>query len=123
MRTLFRALALTSFSLLYAGVAFAADFVPIAPLPNPGGGGLATSGTLADYINAVFRITIAVGAGLAAILIAIGGFEYIFSEAMDTKKNGKARITQALFGLAILLLVTLVLYIINPQLINLEALR
>lgn len=115
---LFVALAFTQ-----ASVAFASQFVPIAPLPNPGGGGLATSGTLSQYVNALFRIAIGVGATLAVIFIAIGGFEYIFSEAMDTKKNGRTRITQALLGLGILLIVTLVLFIINPDLISLKALE
>lgn len=103
--------------------ALAADFIPIAPIPNPIGGGLATDNELPQYINSLFQIAIGAGAALAAIFIAIGGFEYIFSEAMDTKKNGKTRITQALLGLAILLLVTLVLYVINPELIKLDALQ
>ena len=110
-------------SLVPLTLAFAADFVPIAPIPNPIGGGLATDNGLPQYVNSLFQIAIAVGAALAAIFIAIGGFEYIFSEAMDTKKNGRTRITQALFGLAILLLVTLVLYVINPELIKLSALQ
>lgn len=106
-------------------LAFGADtkFIPIAPIPNPIGGGLATDNTLPQYVNSLFQIAIAVGAALAAIFIAIGGFEYIFSEAMDTKKNGRTRITQALLGLGILLLVTLILYVINPELIKLNALQ
>jgi succinate dehydrogenase/fumarate reductase cytochrome b subunit len=110
---------------LVPSLVFAADgkFIPIAPIPNPIGGGLATDNTLPQYVNSVFQIAIAVGAALAAIFIAIGGFEYIFSEAMDTKKNGRMRITQALLGLGILLLVTLILYVINPDLIKLNALQ
>ena len=95
------------------------DFVSIAPIPL-GEGGLATSGSLGDYINALFQIALAAGAALAAIYIAIGGFEYIFSEATQSKHDGRIRITNALFGLAILLLVTLILFVINPDLICLN---
>lgn len=101
----------------------ASQFVPIAPIPNPLGSGLATDNSLPQYVNAIFQIAIAVGAALAAIFIAIGGFEYIFSEALDTKRDGRMRITQALLGLAILLLITLILYVINPNLIKLDALQ
>lgn len=118
-----RILVLLILTLVPASAVLAADFIPIAPIPNPIGGGLATDNKLPQYINSLFQIAIGVGAALAAIFIAIGGFEYIFSEATDTKKNGKTRITQALFGLAILLLVTIILYVINPKLIELNALK
>ena len=96
------------------------EFVPITPIPGFSGG-KATDGTLADYINAVFKLSLAAGAALAAIYIAIGGFEYIFSEAMESKKDGRLRITHALYGLAILLLVTIILFIIGGnKAINLE---
>jgi hypothetical protein len=83
-------------------------------MPLPGlNGGKATDGSFGDYINAVFKLSIAAGAALAAIYIAIGGFEYIFSEAMESKKDGRMRIINALYGLLILLLVTVILFIIG----------
>lgn len=98
-------------------------FVPIVPLPSTQGGGIATSFGLNAYLNTLFEYAIVAGAGLAAIYIAIGGFEYIFSEAMESKKNGRLRIVNALFGLFILLLVTIVLFIINPDLVSLKFLE
>ena len=101
-----------------------APFVPIVPLPGTNGtGALATSQGLTVYINTLFEYAIIAGAGLAAIYIAIGGFEYIFSEAMESKRNGRLRIVNALFGLMILLLVTIVLYIINPDIVTLKFLQ
>lgn len=97
-----------------------ADFVPIAPIPVGPSGKPATSGSLSQYIDTLFRLSIAVGAALAAIFIAIGGFEYMFSEATESKRDGKMRIMHALYGLAILLLVTIILYVINPDLICLN---
>lgn len=113
-------------ALMCANAALAADssstgFVPISPIPLGSGGQLATSGCIGDYINALFKLSLAAGAALASIYIAIGGFEYIFSEAMESKKDGRLRITHALLGLMILLLVTIILYIIGgPSVINLN---
>ncbi len=110
-----RYLLFTILTLLYASTVFAAvgDFVPIAPLPNGLHGEIATSNNLGFYLNAIFQLALSAGAALAAIYIAIGGFEYIFAEAMETKKNGRLRIVHALYGLAILLMVTMILYIIG----------
>lgn len=89
-------------------------FCPIQPIPNiGGGGGLSTDSDLGTYLNALFRFALGAGAALAAIFIAIGGFEYIFSEAMQSKQDGRLRIMNALYGLGILLLVTMILYIIG----------
>jgi hypothetical protein len=105
--------------------AYAGDptFVPITPLPSLSGGGLATDGSLVAYINTIFEYALIAGAGLAAIYIGIGGFEYIFSEALESKRDGRLRIIHALLGLMILLLVTLVLFIINPDIISLRFLQ
>ena len=104
------------------GPAGASEFIPIAPIPSGKGGEFATTGDLSTYINSVFSLAIAAGAALAALYIAIGGFEYIFSEAMESKKNGRLRIIHALSGLTILLIMTMILYIINPQLVSLSLL-
>ena len=129
IRTLLLIALLVLPGVLFVGTAMAADvpqgigdrkFVPITPIPGFKGG-QATDGTLADYINAVFKLSLAAGAALAAIYIAIGGFEYIFSEAIESKKDGRLRIIHALYGLAILLLVTIILYIIGgAKAINLD---
>ena len=100
-----------------------ATFVPIVPIPDTTGQGLATSHDASGYVNIIFEYAIIAGAGLAAIYIGIGGFEYILSEATETKRNGRLRITHALLGLMILLLVTIVLYIINPDIVSLKFLQ
>ena len=103
-------------SLTASDVHAAEGFVPIAPIPVDGGE-LNESTTLEDYINAVFQLALTVGAVLAVIMIAWGGFEYMLSQTLPGQKDGRARIQQALFGLAILLVVYLVLYIINPDIV------
>ena len=104
-----------------AAVAHAAEgFVPIAPIPGPNGAPITQSTSLEDYINAAFRIALGVGAVLAVIYIGVGGFEYMLSQTLPGQKDGRARIWNALYGLAILILVFLVLYIINPNIVSLN---
>lgn len=103
-----------------APVAFAGEgFVPIAPIPTAGGE-LSASTSLEEYINAAFSIALTAGAVLAVIMIAWGGFEYMLSQTLPGQKDGRARIQSALFGLAILIVVYLVLYIINPDIVSLN---
>lgn len=119
-----RFLLVIALTLLPTGIALAADggFVPIAPIPLESGQ-LTNSTTLEQYVNGAFKLALAAGSTLAVIMIMIGGFEYIFSEAMGAKQDGKKRITDALYGLALLLLVYLILYIINPDIVQLKALQ
>ncbi len=110
-------------SLTVAGTAFAGDFVPIVPLPNPSGGVSTDAGSLGEYLNAGFTLALAVGAVFAVINIGIGGFEYMMSEAVTKKGDGRTKIMQSLFGLIILLVVYLVLFVINPDILNLDLFR
>lgn len=96
-------------------LALAESFVPIAPLPNPLTGGLATEGGVVEYINTLFQFALTIGAVLAVFQIVRGGFTYMTSEATSQKSDGMATVKSALLGLGILLLVTLVLYVINPD--------
>ncbi|MBU6310732.1 hypothetical protein KGO06_02230 [Patescibacteria group bacterium] len=98
------------------------NFVPIAPIMGESGQYI-TSGSLGQYINTLFRYSIGVGATLAIIWIMIGGFEYIFSEATESKQTGRRRITNAIYGLLILLFVSIILYTIDPLSLNLDPFR
>ncbi len=98
--------------------AFATEFYPIVPLPAL----QQESMTLPQYVNAVFTLAISIGAILAVLMLIFGGFEYMTSEATGGKKDGRDRIRQALLGLVLLLLSYLILYVINPQLLNLDVL-
>jgi hypothetical protein len=97
------------------------SFKPIVPLPP---NLIQTSGmTLAGYLNAMFRISIMVGSGLAVIMVVMGGFQYILGEAISAKAKGRERIQGALVGLVLLLASYLILYVINPQILNLDILN
>lgn len=78
--------------------------------------------TLISYVNALFLLSIALGAMLAVIKIVVAGFKYMFTDVVPTKSDAKSDIYGALLGLGILLATFVVLWTINPQLINLDVL-
>lgn len=120
MKLLARTLALVL--LIAPFVVFGADdFVPLAPIPNLDTG---SNATLGSYINSLFFLIISVAAMLAVIKVVIGGFQYM-TQTSSTSATAKARetIRDAIIGLILLLSSYLILSIINPQILTLEALR
>jgi hypothetical protein len=57
---------------------------------------------------------------LAVLMIVIGGFNYISSDAIDNKENGKHQIKNALGGMLLILVSWVILNTINPQLVSLK---
>ena len=96
-----------------------ADVIPLAPVPDLNGG----VNSLPEYLNAVFRVVIIVGAILAVLRIIWSGFEYMTSEAVGQKKDARGVITAAIGGLILLIATTLILTVINPSIVNLDALN
>lgn len=71
-----------------------------------------------NYLNAMIKIFIGICAVLAMIMIVLGGIEYIMSELISSKEEGKKRITGALFGLIIALGAYALLNTINPAVLQ-----
>lgn len=71
------------------------------------------------YLNIVIEIFLGICAVLAMIMIIGGGFEYVTSELPSAKGNGKARITNAVFGFIIALAGYVLLNTVNPKLLDL----
>jgi TRAP-type C4-dicarboxylate transport system permease small subunit len=68
----------------------------------------------------MIQIFIGICAVLAVIMIVWGGIEYMTSELISGKDAGRERIRDAVFGLILALGAWLLLYTINPQLLNSE---
>lgn len=97
----------------------AADGVPYNLLqPIPGVGQQVSS--FPEYVKKIIPFILSLAAVLAVVMIVIGGIQYAISEAIDSKADARDRITQAIFGLLLALLSYLILYTINPQLVNLQ---
>lgn len=97
------------------------QFQPIVSIPLPTGTVNSTT-SLADYLNGVFALTIAVSTILAIVMITFDGFRYMTSDVIGTKKEAVERLRGAFLGLFLILATYLILYIINPNILKLDAL-
>lgn len=114
---------LASVIFLFLGLASSASaqgFVPLTVIPGltniqPDVGGLAS------FFNNLYKYLIGLAAVLAIIEIIWGGLQISTQkESVGAHSEGKERITQAIFGLVLVLSPVLVFSIINPSILNLS---
>lgn len=79
--------------------------------------------TLVSYLNALYILTITIGALFGVIKIAYAGVKYAMSDIVTDKEKAKKDIIGVLLGLGILLATYVVLYTINPDLTKLNILE
>ncbi len=92
-------------------------YTPMESIP---GSGKPTN--FSSYVQAIYKFGIwAVGIS-AMLMVSIGGFMYLTS-AGNTSKTGKAKeiISDAIIGVILALVSWLLLYTINPRLVNINA--
>jgi hypothetical protein len=101
------------------------DYNVLAPLPgttkttcNNGTPGPCTDFT--TYLPNMFYLIIGVAAGLAFVMITIGGITYATSDALQTKEDGKRYVTNAVYGLLLVLASYIILFTINPEILKLD---
>ncbi len=75
---------------------------------------------LGSYVNNLYTLSISLGAIAAIFMIVIGGMQYMTTDNFNNKKDGRARINNALLGLGILLAAFLILNTLNSDLIRLD---
>lgn len=97
----------------------AADYVPLVPLPLPGGASGPVGGpvSLGGYLSTMFQWIIGIAGVLAVLMIVIAGIEYM-SPVPSAKESGKNRAMAAILGLILALVSYLILRTINPDLVN-----
>ena len=104
----------------------AGEYCLLEPLPIPTNTGSSetlnkyTPTTFKDYVNTIFKIAIGIISVLAVLMIVIGGVQYMSTDAIGGKENGKETVGKALFGLFIGLGAYILLYTLNPQLVSLN---
>ncbi len=106
--------------IIFGGVvnfAYAVDnssYIPLAPLPRT----IDDKGqvNLNTYIPGIFNLAIGIAGVLAVLMIVIGGVEYMTTDAIGGKTEGKERINNALWGLLLVLVSWILLHTINPRL-------
>lgn len=79
-----------------------------------------SAGNLSDFLSRIFAIAIAVGAILAVLRIAYGGFVYMTTDAIGQKQTARVIIQNAVLGLILLLAVVVILERINPDLLSMK---
>lgn len=94
-------------------------YTPLEPIPgltsNPD---LTNPGNLPVIINAIFKVLITVGALLAVLMLTVGGIQYMTSGSAGEKNIGIKRAQAALWGIVLIAAAWLILYTINPALLN-----
>lgn len=94
-------------------------YTPLAQLPGLETLDFEADCPLADYINIVTEILIGIIVVICVVKLVLGGLEYITSESISGKANGKESIINGFAGLIIALSAYIVLNTINPTLLNL----
>ncbi len=95
-----------------------ADFQKIFGLTGASMGGGAND--LGTFINSAFKIALSLGAILAVLRIAWAGYQYMSSDAWGEKSHAKEILGDVVIGLLLLLGTWLILYQINPDILNLR---
>ena len=75
-------------------------------------------GNFAYYLNTIFKLLITLGSLFAVVMLVIAGIGYMVSEAAVDIEKAKQRARAALWGLLLLTGCWLILYTINPNLLN-----
>lgn len=96
-------------------VSAAYDYTPMEAIPGSEG----NISTLPSFIYGIYRFGIWTVGIAAMLMIIIGGFMYM-TAAGNTSKTGTAKtiITDAIYGLVVALAAYLLLFVINPDLVN-----
>lgn len=98
------------------------SYLPLAPLPGLGDQGerYETVGScpFGKYLNIMIKLIIGISTVLAMVMIVLGGMEYMTSELISSKEAGKEKVRNAILGLLLALGAYLILYTINPTLLN-----
>ncbi|MCD8495139.1 MAG: NlpC/P60 family protein [Candidatus Pacebacteria bacterium] len=88
--------------------------------PLPGISRVTADTTIGEYLNIVIRIVIGMLGLLAVIMIVVGGIQYMSTDAISGKSEGRERITKAVLGLILALGSFIILTAINPDLTRLD---
>jgi type IV secretory pathway VirB2 component (pilin) len=70
------------------------------------------------YLNIIIKLFFGIAGVLAVVMIVMGGIQYMTSELISSKEEGKNTIVHAILGLLLALGAWLILNAINPDLLN-----
>ncbi|MCK9351306.1 MAG: hypothetical protein WCT49_00140 [Candidatus Paceibacterota bacterium] len=85
----------------------------LAPIPTT-----SATPTLVEYMKGVFVAGVGLAIIAAVIMIIIGALGYVTAAVPSAKAEGKKKMGEAIFGLLILLISTVIIVTINPDLMR-----
>lgn len=104
------------------------NYTLLEPLPCvPGGDVVCQAGTqketvnFKEYVQYAFNLTIALAAVAAVFMIVWGGFEYMTTDSFQGKNEGKKKVTNAIYGLVLVLCSFLILRTVDPRLVQIPS--
>lgn len=98
--------------------ASAADYQLLAPIPGLLKSGSSNMTDFSTYIPNLVKLVIGLAGGFAVLRIIMGGFLYVSSDAFGKKSEAKETIQNALIGLLLAMSAYVILYTINPKLVD-----
>lgn len=99
------------FVLLLVPTTIFAQYEPLVGIP-----GIDAGSDFNAYINALYKLSIALAALLAVIKIIVAGAKWMLTDLISSKEEAKKDIEGAVFGLLVIIAAVLILETINPQL-------
>jgi hypothetical protein len=114
---------LFSLTLLFSAfsTSYALEYTVLAPLPGTticDTGPDCDKAELSTYLPGLFNFAIGVAAVMAFAMITYGGILYMTTDAIGQKSEGRKRIENAITGLVLVLGAYIILYTINPDILN-----
>lgn len=88
-----------------------AQYTPLVGIP-----GIDPSSDFGAYINALYKLSIALAALLAVIKIIVAGVKWMLTDLISGKEDARKDIEGALLGLLIIIAAVVILETINPNL-------
>lgn len=101
------------------------SYIPLEPLPgqNINGSGPQTgTSSFPALLAAAFKLLVTLGSLFAVVMIVISGISYMLSETPLAMEKAKERAWAAMKGLLLLGAAWLIIYTINPKLLNFDLL-
>ncbi len=102
-------------------------YIPLAPIPGTVQDGCDFTSTSAEckttfmtYLNGAYKTAIGVAGMLAVVMIIWWGFQYVLTASEGGKTDSREGITNAIVGLLLTLGSWLIVYTINPKLVQLD---
>jgi len=95
------------------------EYELLAPIPQLSIPGTEKSNT-AVFLPGLVKLIIGIATALAVIMLMWGGIQYMSTDAWAGKSEAKDTITNALVGLLLVISAWLILYTINPKLVEIN---